>query len=61
MANQSVTLPQMRTIAQIASSFGLAKHFVRQSVVSGKVVHVKAGKKYLINAEKFAEWLNNGE
>ena len=31
MAENSITLPQMRTIAEIASSFGLARHFVRQA------------------------------
>ena len=53
--------PQMRTINEIASDFGLARHFVRQAVLSGKVVHVKAGKKFLVNAERFSDWLNNGE
>lgn len=61
MTDNSIRLPQMRTIDEIATTFGLARHFVRQAVVSGKVVHVKAGKKYLINSERFAEWLNNGE
>ena len=61
MSDNNVKLPRMRTIDEIAATFGLARHFVRQAVVSGKVVHVKAGKKYLINTEKFAEWLNKGE
>ena len=61
MNESIVKLPQMRTIDEIAAEFGLAKHFVRQAVLSAKVVHVRAGKKYLINRERFAEWLNNGE
>jgi len=58
MNNQII---KMMTIDETAAEFGLARHFVRQAVLGSKVVHVKAGKKYLINREKFAEWLNNGE
>ena len=61
MTQESKSPPKMRTINEIAGEYGLARHFVRQVVVSGKVVHVKAGNKYLINSEKFAEWLNTGE
>jgi len=55
------TMPTMLTIEETSRRFSLPKHFVRQAVLSNKVVHVKAGKKYLINAEKFIEWLNTGE
>lgn len=61
MDGNSDKLPQMRTINQIATEFGLARHFVRQAVLNGKVVHVKSGKKFLINADAFAKWLNVGE
>jgi len=53
--------PRMQTINEVAREFGLARHFVREKVLRGEVVYVCAGKKYLINAEKFAEWLNQGE
>ena len=38
--------------------FGLAEHFVRQLVLKGEIVAVKAGCKYLVNVDKLAEYLN---
>ena len=54
-------VPKMLTIDGAAKEFDLPKHFIRQVVLDKRVVYVKAGRKYLINAEKFAEWLNSGE
>lgn len=51
-------LAKMRTINQIAEIFGLPKHFVRKSLPH--VVHVKSGRKFLINEQKFNDWLNTG-
>jgi excisionase family DNA binding protein len=51
----------MKTIEETAQYFGLPKHFCRRAVLEGKVVYVRTGRKYLINIEKFAEWLNAGE
>ena len=42
--------PKMLTIAQTAKEFNLPKNFIRQAVLDGRIVHVKAGKKHLINA-----------
>ena len=53
--------PTMKTINEVAKITGLAKHYIRQLVLQNKIVHVKAGKKFLINLEKFIEFLNNGE
>ena len=54
-------LPQMLTIEQTAKAFNLPKNFIRQAVLDGRIVHVKAGKKHLINAQKVEEWLNAGD
>jgi len=54
-------IPKMLTIEQTAKAFGLPKNFVRQAVADGRIVHVKAGKKHLINAQKVEEWLNTGD
>ena len=54
-------VPTMLTINETAASFNLPKHFVRRAVMEHKVVSVTSGKKYLVNAEKFAEWLAVGE
>ena len=53
--------PKMLTIEQTAKEFSLPKNFVRKAVSDGRIVHVKAGKKYLINAQKLEEWLNTGD
>jgi len=34
----------MLTIKQTAKMFGLPKNFIRQAVLDGRIVHVKAGK-----------------
>ena len=53
--------PKMLTIEQTAKVFNLPKNFIRQAVLDGRIVHVKAGKKHLINAQKVEEWLNAGD
>jgi excisionase family DNA binding protein len=53
--------PKMLTITQTAKEFNLPKNFIRQAVLDGRIVHVKAGKKHLINAQKVEEWLNAGD
>ncbi|MCM1335189.1 MAG: hypothetical protein NC084_10195 [Bacteroides sp.] len=55
---QPLRVPRMGTIQQTAELFGLPKHFVRQKVLAGEVVAVRAGKRYLVNLDKFAAYLN---
>ena len=55
---KQIHIPQMETIAKTAEIFGLPEHFVRKLVLCRMVVFVKAGKKYLVNIEKFADFLN---
>lgn len=54
----SRAIPHMETIKRTAKLFGLAEHFVRQLVLSGEIVAVKAGCKYLVNCDKLTEYLN---
>lgn len=54
-------IPRMETVKTTAKMFGLAEHFVRQLVLSGKIVAVKTGRKYLVNVDKFAEYLNSAK
>lgn len=51
-------IPRMLTIKQVAMEFGLAEHFVRELAKSGKIICVRAGNKFLINADKLIEFLN---
>ncbi|MCH5204292.1 MAG: helix-turn-helix domain-containing protein [Oscillospiraceae bacterium] len=52
-------VPQMETIKKTAEIFGLPVHFVRAKVNSGEVVAVRAGRKFLVNVDRFAEYLNS--
>ena len=53
--------PTMLTINQTADRSGLARHYIRQLCVQNKIVYIKAGNKYLINFDRFVEFLNTGE
>jgi excisionase family DNA binding protein len=54
-------IPTMLTINQTAERSGLAMHYIRQLCLQGKITYCRAGSKYLINFEKFVEYLNAGE
>ncbi len=54
-------IPRMVGIDEAAAMFGLTRYFVRQLCLQRKIVFVKAGKKYLINAERLADYLNRGD
>lgn len=51
-------IPHMETIKRTAEIFGLPVHFIRCKVASGEVVAVRAGRKFLVNVDRFAEYLN---
>ncbi len=53
-----IKIPRMLTIRETAELFGLPVHFVRQKVNLGEVVAVKAGRKFLVNIARFADYLN---
>lgn len=53
-----IKIPRMRTIRQTAEIFGLPVHFVREKVSAGEVVAVRAGRRFLVNIDRFAEYLN---
>jgi len=56
-----MNVPTMLTIRETAERSGLAVHYIRQLCLQEKIVFRKAGNKYLINYEKFIEYLNAGE
>lgn len=57
--NEITNIPRMETIKKTAELFGLPVHFVRCKVSSGEVVAVRAGRRFLVNVDKFAEYLNS--
>ena len=56
-----MTYPTMLTIRQTAERTGLSYEHLRKLCLQKKIVFVKAGNKYLINQEKFADYLNGEE
>lgn len=48
----------METIKETAKLLGLTEYFVRQKVRNGEVVAVKCGTVYLVNVDKFIDFLN---
>lgn len=54
----TLTVPHMETIKATSKLTGLPEHFIRQKVLNGEIVSVKAGSKYLVNVDKFIEYLN---
>ncbi len=54
-------VPTMITITQAAAETGLSYDHLRKLCLRGEIVHVKAGRKFLINKEKLISFLNVGE
>nr|DAW68055.1 MAG TPA: Helix-turn-helix protein [Caudoviricetes sp.] len=56
-------IPTMLTIPQIVERFpALNYNFVRRLCVENKICYVRSGRgRYLINLEKFVDWLNGDE
>lgn len=57
----SRAIPQMATIQETARLFGLPEHLVRQKVLNGDIVAISAGRRYLVNVDRFAEYLNSNK
>lgn len=59
--NISMTIhkPTMATIENTAKMFGFSNYMIRQKVLSGEIVAVKCGSRYLVNIDKFVEYLNS--
>lgn len=59
--NHINTIPRMRSIAQVSEETGIPYHTIRQWCLEKKIVHIKAGNKYLINLDRFIDFLNTGD
>lgn len=51
-------IPHMVTINEAAKATGVSAYTVRQLVKQNQIVHIKAGIKYLVNLDRFIEYLN---
>lgn len=54
-------IPIMIPIKPLAEKAGVSYDFIRKLCLAGKIVFIRAGTKYLINEEKFYEYLNTGD
>ncbi len=51
----------MATIKNTAKIFGIPEYLVRRKVLSGEVVAISSGRRYLVNVDKFADYLNSNK
>lgn len=51
-------IPQMVTIKEAAKATGLAEYHIRHLCINNEITAVKTGKKYLINLDRFVDYLN---
>lgn len=62
MINNTIDLiPEMITIRECSSRTGVSYDWIRKLCLQGRIVHIRAGNKYLINFGKFVDYLNNGD
>ena len=53
-----MTIPTMLSIPETMKKTGLSYEFIRGLCRQERIVYMRTGKKYLINLEKFIEYLN---
>lgn len=56
-----VRIPRMVPIQTLADESGISYKALWQMCKQNKIVHIKSGNKFLINVDKFVEYLNAGE
>ena len=63
MMNNNVIelIPEMITLREAASRTGLPYSRLRKLCLQGKIVHIRAGSKFLINFGKLIDYLNTGD
>ena len=52
---------KMVTLKEASSRTGVSYDWLRKMCINGKIVHIRAGNKYLINWDKLVDYLNTGE
>lgn len=60
-ATEPKKLPVMKSIKDMMELTGLPYTFLRSLCIQNKIVYIKTGKKYLINYDRFIDYLNSGE
>ena len=58
--SDSIQVPVMLTIREAARRSGLSYDAIRKLCLQRKIVFIRVGTKYLVNWERFCEFLNGG-
>ena len=56
-----MNLPRVRTLREAAAESGLTYHRLRLMCLQNKIVYVHAGRKFLVNMDSLAEYLQRGD
>ena len=56
-----VRIPRMVPLQTLADESGISYKALWQMCKHNKIVHIKSGNKFLVNVDKFVEYLNAGE
>lgn len=58
MSDNTHVVPEMLTLNETSSRSGLPYDYIRKLCLQGKIVHIRTGVKYLVNWNKFVDFLN---
>ena len=53
--------PRMVTIKKLSEQTGISEFHIRRLIKSNRIKYIRTGTKYLVNFDKFVEYLNNGD
>lgn len=53
------SIPTMLPIKEVSKNTGIGYGFIRQLCLNHRIIHIRNGSKFLINYEKFIDYLNS--
>lgn len=53
--------PRMMTFKKLSEQTGISEFHIRRLIKSNRIKYIRTGTKYLVNFDKFVEYLNNGD
>lgn len=56
-----MNVPVMKTIKEASELTGVSYDYLRKLCLQKKIIHIRAGNKFLINMERLIDYLNQGE
>ena len=61
MSNIVSITPKMMTVKQVSEQTGISEFHIRRLIKTNRIKYIRTGTKYLVNFDKFVEYLNNGD